>query len=407
MDEVRVALAGIGGYGAGYAEELLQPSTPHSARFVAGIDPMPQLSPVYDALRQAGIPVFEDLESFYAADMADLVVISAPIHWHAPLTLQALAHGSNVLVEKPLAATLEEARGMGEAAARAGRFVAVGYQWSFTPAVQALKEDIQRGALGRPLRLKTKLLWPRAASYYRRSAWAGRIRLDDGRWVLDSPVNNAGAHYLHNMLYILGECRVESAHPVDVQAELYRANPIENYDTAALSCHTHDGCEILYYATHAVNDEVGPVFRGEFEGGTVEFSPENGRNFVFHARVGRTRSYGSPDDEGCPWMKLWQSVEAVRGGGEVACGIGAALGQTLIVNSVQASCGIEDFPKEMVRRDERGDGDSLTWVEGLGADLERCYEEGILPSEDAGIRWARGGKMVDLRNFEGYSSMEE
>ena len=63
-----------------------------------------------------------------------------------------------------------------------------------------------RRAFGRPRRFSTLCCWPRDLAYYRRNTWAGRLRdPDTGGWVLDSPANNAMAHFLHNLLYLAGE----------------------------------------------------------------------------------------------------------------------------------------------------------------------------------------------------------
>ena len=127
----------------------------------------------------------------------------------------------------------------------------IGYQWSFSKAIQSLKNDIIKGLFGKPIRLKTLALWPRDDEYYGRNNWAGRIKENQGKWVLDSPMNNAVAHYLHNMFYVLGFEVDSSAVPKQVIAECYRANPIENYDTAVCRILTTDDVEILFYASHA------------------------------------------------------------------------------------------------------------------------------------------------------------
>ena len=77
-----------------------------------------------------------------------------------------------MLCEKPISATIQEARAMMAKEAETGRFVAVGYQWSFSDAI-CLKADVQAGVLGRPKRLKTLIFWPRNEEYYKRS-WAGK-----------------------------------------------------------------------------------------------------------------------------------------------------------------------------------------------------------------------------------------
>jgi hypothetical protein len=73
--------------------------------------------------------------------------------------------------------------------------------------------------------------WPRSRSYYRRGGgWGGRIEMN-GVPVYDSIAANACAHYLHNMLFVLGDAPDESAVPLRVEAECLRANDIENFDT--------------------------------------------------------------------------------------------------------------------------------------------------------------------------------
>jgi len=392
MKEVTVALVGIGGYGEFYASRLLGASDERQTRFVAAIDPQPQHSQYREALQAAGIPIYADLEAFYRVAMADLVVVAAPIHLHAPFACQALSQGSHVLCEKPLCATLQEARAMAVAEKQAGRFVAVGYQWSFSEPIQALKRDILDGAFGRALHLKTKVLWPRPASYFGRNNWAGRIQMPDGRWVLDSPANNATAHYLHNMFYLLGDQRETSARPATVQAELYRANPIENYDAAAIRSVTDDGTEILFYTAHPVKAEIGPVMHFEFERATVDqVRHVSSIQATFHD--GRVKSYGDPDDG--VEEKLWQAVDGVRTGAPIACGIDAAISHTLCINAAQASQ-ITPFPEATLRQEESV-GDHLIWVDGLQSAFETCYDENILPAENGCIPWAVAGDVIDLR----------
>jgi hypothetical protein len=255
------------------------------------------------------------------------------------------------------------------------------------------------GDFGRPLLLKTLVLWPRKKSYYNRSRWAGALQSSDGEWVLDSPVNNATAHYFHNMVYVLGSARETSALPMDIQAELYRANPIENYDTAALRCHTENGVEILFFSTHAVSSSRGPTFHYEFEKAVVQYDLDNPQYIVARFHNGQTREYGDPSAE--VLNKLWQSVESVRTGALLPCDVRTATAHTLCVNGAQDSMpDITAFPPEWVRTD-RDDTtqDSQTWVKGLYEFFTECYDKAVLPSERGTIPWTRKGKTVDLRHY--------
>src|SRR5262245_25639152 len=140
---IKVALAGISGYGDLYLESLLKDPRAAAIELVGVVDPTPQRCHYLAELRERGIPLHSNLQNLYLrSDSIDLVMIVTPIHLHAPQTCFALARGSNVLCEKPLAGTMSDALKMLDASRSAKGFAAIGYQWSFSSAVQALKHDI-------------------------------------------------------------------------------------------------------------------------------------------------------------------------------------------------------------------------------------------------------------------------
>jgi len=389
---VSLVLVGIGGMGAVYVRELLDRRETGSFRIAGAADPEPERCPCLDELRSMGVPVFATLDDFNRNRTAELAVISSPIQYHADQTCLALARGSHVLCEKPVAGTIQEARRMMEAERAAGRWVTVGYQWSFSPAIQALKKDVMDGRFGAAKRLKCLYLWPRDEEYYRRNGWAGKKRDAAGGWILDSPAQNAMAHDLHNMFYILGREKHTSAVPAEVEGELYRANAIENYDTAAMRARTEDGVEILLYATHVSRQEKGPVFAYEFENGTVLCSSRNSGVRAEFAG-GARKDYGVPDAEGM--TKLWEAIRNVRTGERPACGLEAAASQTLCVNGMQDSMPeIRDFPETMRHGLEDNESRRI-WVDGLDEALEACYAANALPSE-RGFAWSAPGRLVKL-----------
>ncbi|MBP1769071.1 MAG: oxidoreductase domain protein [Candidatus Aminicenantes bacterium] len=162
---VSIVLAGIGGMGAVYLGALLENKEKRDFRLAGTVDPQPRRCPHLAELRAREIPVFESLEAFYARRRADLAVIASPIQFHCGQTCLALSRGSAVLCEKPAAATIQEMYRMREAEREYKRWVAVGFQWSFSTAIRALKGDIQSGDYGRPRRLKCLYLWPRNEAY--------------------------------------------------------------------------------------------------------------------------------------------------------------------------------------------------------------------------------------------------
>ncbi|HEX4054074.1 MAG TPA: Gfo/Idh/MocA family oxidoreductase [Tepidisphaeraceae bacterium] len=383
-----IALVGLGGYGHTYVKALLGDESAGKLKFVAGVDPAPDGCTQLPEIRERGIPVFQSLDEFFRAGRADLVILSTPLQLHCEQTCRALDTGSHVLCEKPLGAHPEQVGLMVEARDRNRRILAIGYQWSFSPAILQLKQDIAAGRFGKPKRLRTRVYWPRDEKYYTRSPWAGRQRDAEGRLVLDSPANNACAHYLHNMFYILGDAVDRSDWPATVTAELYRANPIQNYDTAVIRCRTEHGAEVLFIASHATKNSINPVFCYEFEEATVHYG-KFGDAIVAEKRDGTRVNYGSPVSSEWP-AKLFSFLETIQSGQPVACGPEAAGAQTACIYAAQQSMPeIADFPRDLVIV-EGSPGERRTYVKDLDKTLDRCYEQMSLPSE-SGVSWSVRG----------------
>ena len=130
---VRIVLVGIGGYGNYYVNALLGEEFRESAEIVGAVEPHPERCRRLEELLAIKVPVFPTLDEFYesAPEPPELAVISSPIHYHAPQTVAALSGGSNVLCEKPMCATVQEAEAMKDARDRSGNFVSIGFQRSF------------------------------------------------------------------------------------------------------------------------------------------------------------------------------------------------------------------------------------------------------------------------------------
>jgi predicted dehydrogenase len=397
-DSLKVLLVAIGGYGGNYANELLD--NPDKGACIAGVvDPKPESYKRFDEIRNMGVRICQSIDEFFEKETADLAVISSPIQFHRYQTLATLENGCNVLCEKPMCATVQEGIEMIEAGEKAGKVVAIGYQWSFSDAVQELKTDILNGILGRPRRLKTLVLWPRTHRYYNRNNWAGKMRDSGGKWVLDSVANNATAHYLHNMFFVVGNNLSSSACPVDVTAELYRANNIENFDTAIIKCKLDNKAEILYIASHAVSAFKGPEFCYEFENAAVKFGKETDGHIISYFKDGNTKSYGNPNKS--ELKKLWDTLDAVKENKDIACPPEAALAHTMCINGSQESMQmIKAFPTEMIKLSESAaDEEKVTYAQGLDDILEECYNSWMLPNE-RGVSWAKAGKLIDLIGYK-------
>ncbi len=373
MDMVKIVLVGIGGYGASYVKELLSNSEKAEFEITGVVDPNAEKSPYYNDIINSGIKKYFSLTDFYAENSADLAVLSSPIYLHCSQVLTCLQNNSNVLCEKPLAGSLEDGLKMKEAAENSERFVAIGYQWSYLPVIHAIKNDIINGLYGEPLCLKTLVIWPRSESYYKRNGWAGRLKTDAGIMVNDNPANNATAHYLHNMFFVLGDKANTSIYPVEVSAKCYRANNIETYDTIYLRATVAGGGEILFYSTHAAKDGYGPIFEYKFEKGIISMSDNYQITATFND--GSTKEYGQIGNADM-MRKLWSCISAVESGEDILCGVDAALPQLICIDKVQKNVEVEGFPQNLIVAESLGENDRQVWVKGLSEKMREYYDNG-------------------------------
>lgn len=396
--QVRLVLVGIGGYAGSYIAALLNQQGERDWVLVGAVDPLAERAPRYRDLQALGIPFFDSLEAFYdSGAQADLAIISSPIQFHCAQSCTAMRHGTNVLCEKPASAVIDEALTMKRVSEETGCFCAIGYQWSYSPQILALKADILAGRYGAPKRLNSMALWARTDAYYHRNNWAGAQKNRAGDWILDSPVNNATAHYLHNMLFVLGPSLAEAATPVSVQAELYRANDITNYDTASLRVMTAQGAEVLFHTAHPVPFVRGPEFVFEFERGTVTYTAHS-RKMTGVLADGEVIEYGNPVQDVS--MKLAAAIRGARGEREaIVCEAGTAMMHTRVMNGAQESMGdIVEFPARDVYK-LGVPGAQIKVMTGLAERMLKAYEAGRLLSEAAPAPWSRLGRVVNLQDY--------
>jgi UDP-N-acetylglucosamine 3-dehydrogenase len=140
--ELRVGLAGLGSMGRNHLRIL---ATRPDIRLAAVADPVE--ATLAGATAQTGAQGFAEPLAMIAEAELDAVVIAAPTTAHVPLALAAIERGIAVLVEKPLAATIDEAMRIVVAGRAGGVPVQVGHVERFNPAVVELGRLIDDGWL--------------------------------------------------------------------------------------------------------------------------------------------------------------------------------------------------------------------------------------------------------------------
>lgn len=120
----------------------------------------PEAGAVHRATQGRAAHGYASAEEMLAAESLDLLSIVAPTSLHLPIALAALNAGAHVLVEKPIAASREEAEQMIAAAGRAGRMLTVGHIERFNPAILELRRRLAAGELGRIFEIHATRLGP-------------------------------------------------------------------------------------------------------------------------------------------------------------------------------------------------------------------------------------------------------
>src|SRR5206468_2528863 len=133
---LRVGVIGAGIMGSNHARVLA--SLP-GIELVGIVDPLPAHRA--RATELIGCRTFADLKDLIAEGV-EAVTIAAPTHLHHEIALTCIVEGLHILVEKPIASTVEEGRDMVAAARRAGVTLMVGHVERFNPAVAAIKAAI-------------------------------------------------------------------------------------------------------------------------------------------------------------------------------------------------------------------------------------------------------------------------
>jgi predicted dehydrogenase len=269
---IRFGVAGLGGFASYVADRLLEAaSSPHPiAQLIAACEPhLEKFVSRSDELKEQGVHIVGTFDELLKQDV-EAIWLPIPIDLHRPFTEAALAAGKAVLCEKPAAATVEDVDAMIAARDRAGLPVLIGFQDLYQPSVNILKRRILDGEFGKPLGASVIGCWPRGERYFQRNDWAGRYARD-GRWVMDSPAANALAHFLHLPLFLLGSSLHSAANPLSVGAELYRANPIENFDTCVLHLVLADQVPLIAAFTHACDEIVEPEVVLEMQKATIRY----------------------------------------------------------------------------------------------------------------------------------------
>jgi predicted dehydrogenase len=181
-----------------------------------------------------------------AADL-DLIVIASPNRTHAPLAHEALAHGFHVVVDKPFATSVSEARPVVAEAQRRGLVLTIFQNRRWDGDFLTVRRLLAEGALGAPLRFESRFERWRPTP---RDNWRERgTREEAGGLLFD-----LGSHLIDQALVLFGPAR-------HVYAELDRRRPGVQVDDDSFVAITHVNGERSHLFMSALASQLGPRFR--------------------------------------------------------------------------------------------------------------------------------------------------
>jgi len=150
MAAIRIGLAGLGTAGRSLPQAVAKTT---GFSFVAGADLRREAREQYHA--EFGIQTFDSVAALCELNELDAVYVATPNPFHAEHAITALEHGKHVMVEKPMALTLEDCDQMIAAAEKNRVKLMVAHTRSFNPPIRKIREIITSGRLGQVIQITT------------------------------------------------------------------------------------------------------------------------------------------------------------------------------------------------------------------------------------------------------------
>jgi len=151
-----------------------------------------------EARNEFGCETYTDRQSLLKKADAEVVVVATPSSDHAADSIAALRSGRHVIVEKPMATSVADARKMVRAAKKAGKKLFVHQNYRYQPSILHILEMIRSKKLGSIFEIRCRVL-----TFARRNDWQTLAKYGGGA------LNNTGPHFVDAGLLMLGSPVVE------------------------------------------------------------------------------------------------------------------------------------------------------------------------------------------------------
>lgn len=186
-----------------------------------------------------GVPWFTDMHAMAASTEIDAFVVLTESGMHAQNVIDLARYGKHILVEKPMALTLDDADRMIAACDSAGVKLFVVKQNRFNVPVVKLREALVEGRFGKLVMGTVRVRWCRPQAYYDQDSWRGTWAFDGG------VLTNQASHHVDLLEWMMGDvvsvAAMSATRLVDIEAE----------DTAAVVLQFANGALGIIEATGA------------------------------------------------------------------------------------------------------------------------------------------------------------
>ena len=149
-----------------------------------------------------GVALYQSYEDMLADPDLDVICICTPSGFHAQNALAALKQGKHVVLEKPMALSLEDANEIVATCDQTGKLLTVISQLRFSEDVRKVKHLLEENAFGKISLCSLYMKYYRSVEYYASSSWKGTRKYDGGGALM-----NQGIHGVDLLEYIVGSVK--------------------------------------------------------------------------------------------------------------------------------------------------------------------------------------------------------
>jgi predicted dehydrogenase len=237
MSNLRFGLVGCGRIAKRHSE-LLGFGEIHGAELAAACDI--RFDRAQKIAEKFGVPAFDDMDKMMKDTAIDVAAVLTESGLHAEHVVNLAKYGKPIVVEKPMALTLDQADRMIEACDVNGCKLFVVKQNRFNVPVVKLREALDAGRFGKLVLGTVRVRWSRDQSYYDQDPWRGTWKYDGG------VLTNQASHHIDLLEWMMGD--VESVFAKSATALV----EIETEDTAVVTVQFANGALGVIEATTAV-----------------------------------------------------------------------------------------------------------------------------------------------------------